>query len=58
MRDGGKGDLYLSNTPITSLLKDLKVGGSLDLSGTPLAKRYTKEELKKMLPGVRGGIYS
>ena len=30
------GDLYLNDTPITSLPKGLKVGGSLDLDSTPI----------------------
>ena len=29
MKDGGKGDLNLRNTPITSLPNDLTVGGNL-----------------------------
>ena len=49
--------LNLSNTKITSLPQGLKVEGFLDLNNTPLAKRYSKEELKKMLPGVRGSIF-
>lgn len=34
--DGGKGDLDLYNTPITSLPNDLQVGGDLDLYKTPI----------------------
>ena len=37
IKDGGKGDLDLSNTPITSLPSDLKVGGDLNLNNTPIA---------------------
>jgi len=51
------GDLYLMGTPITSLPEGLTVGDSLDLSGTPISKRYSSEELKKMLPGVKYNIY-
>ena len=36
MADGGKGDLDLYNTPITSLPNDLQVGGDLDLYKTPI----------------------
>jgi hypothetical protein len=36
MKDGGKGDLNLSYTPITSLPSDLKVGGGLNLGYTPI----------------------
>jgi hypothetical protein len=38
MKDGGKGGLYLVNTPIS--------------------KKYSKEEIKKMVPGVKGNIYT
>ena len=51
------GNLYLDNTPIQSLPDDLKVGGSLDLEDTPISKKYTKEEIRKMVPGVKGDIY-
>jgi len=36
MKDGGKGDLYLRDTPITSLPSSLSVGGSLDLEGSEI----------------------
>ena len=51
------GDLYLYGTSITSLPEGLTVGGSLWLEGTPLSKKYSEEELKRMLPGVKGDIY-
>ena len=41
IKDGGKGDLDLHNTPITSLPADLTVEGSLDLSNTPIASLPT-----------------
>jgi hypothetical protein len=36
MKDGGKGDLDLYGTPITSLPSGLSVGGYFDLSNTPI----------------------
>ena len=36
IKNGSKGDLDLSNTPITSLPENLKVGGSLDLANTKI----------------------
>ena len=36
IKDGGKGDLYLNDTPITSLPDNLKVGGTLYLSNTKI----------------------
>ena len=36
IKDGSKGDLNLSNTPITSLPDNLKVGGNLSLHNTPI----------------------
>ncbi len=50
------GDLDLSNTKITSLPRDLKVEGGLFLIGTPISKNYSKEEIRKMVPGVKGSI--
>jgi hypothetical protein len=77
IKDGSKGDLDLSNTPITSLPNNLTIGGDLSLSNTPIeslpdnltiegslylmftpiSKKYTKEQLKQMLPGVKGMIW-
>jgi hypothetical protein len=51
------GDLIVNNSKITSLPKDLKVEGRLFLLRTPISKKYTKEQLKQMLPGVKGEIY-
>ena len=51
------GSLGLANTKITSLPNDLKVGGGLYLYNTPISKKYTEEEIRKMVPGVRGEIY-
>jgi len=50
------GDLHLGNTQIKELPSDLKVGGSLFLKDTPISKKYTEEQLKKMLPNVKGYI--
>jgi hypothetical protein len=36
MKDGGKGGLYLRDTPITSLPSSLSVGGDLDLEGSEI----------------------
>jgi hypothetical protein len=36
MKDGGKGDLRLRNTPITSLPPNLNIGDSLELYGTSI----------------------
>ena len=52
---GGNLDLY--NTPITTLPNGLTVGGNLDLEDTPISKKYSKEEIRKMVPGVKGNIY-
>ncbi len=47
------GNLDLKNTPIKALPDNLTVGGSLNLYNTPLSRKYTKEQLKQMLPGVK-----
>jgi hypothetical protein len=51
------GDLYLSETKITSLPQGLKVGVDLYLHDTPLSEKYTKEEIRGMCPGIQGRIY-
>ena len=51
------GDLNLNGIKITSLPQDLKVGGVLDLFNTPIAAEYTKEQIKQMVPGVKGYIH-
>jgi len=50
IKDGSKGDLDLSRTPIEKLPDNLKVGGSLDLDNTPI------ERLPDNLQ-VGGGLY-
>jgi len=51
------GSLYLNRSKITSLPKDLRVGGCITVYNTPLAEKYTEEEIKEMYPGVKGKIY-
>jgi hypothetical protein len=50
------GGLDLSNTKVTSLSNDLSVGGTLWLRNTPISKQYTTDQLKRMLPRVKGKI--
>jgi len=52
-----KGDLILSSARITSLPKDLRVDGGVDLIYTPIADKYTEEEIKQMCPGIKGEVY-
>ena len=47
----------VANSKITSLPSDLKVGDGLYLSYTPLARSHTKEQIKQMVPDVKGDIY-
>jgi len=49
-------DLSIYDTPITTIPNNLKVNGDLTLVNTPISKKYTKEQLKQMLPGVKGDI--
>ena len=51
------GNLYLNHSKITSLPNNLTVKMDLYLKGTPISKKYTKEQLKQMLPGVKGDIF-
>ena len=48
--------LDLRDTNITSLPSDLKVEGDLNLRDTPIADMYTKEQIRKMVPGAKGTI--
>jgi hypothetical protein len=52
------GDLDLSRTLIDSLPADLKVDGDLYILYTPLDNKYSREEIKKMVPGLSGRIYT
>ena len=49
--------LNLRDTQITSLPQDLTVGGNLNLANTPISKKYSKEQIQQMVPGVKGDIY-
>ena len=49
-------NLYLRGTKVTSLGNLQHVGGSLFLNETPIAKKYSKEEIRKMV-NVKGNIY-
>ena len=49
-------DLDLQSTNLTSLPSDLEVGDDLILYRTPIADMYTKEQIRKMVPGVKGKI--
>ena len=57
IKNGSKGSLNLSDTPITSLPDNLTVRGTLYLTNTPLSKQYTKEQIKQMVPSLKGSIY-
>ena len=51
------GNLALYYTKMTSFPHSLIVDGSIILFNTQLSKKYTKEQLKQMLPGVKGNIF-
>ena len=52
-----KSMLDLHDTNITSLPSDLEVGGSLYLWDTPISRRYTEEQIRKMVSKVEKNIY-
>ena len=52
-----KNSLDLRYTNITSLPSDLEVNGDLILFITPISRRYTEEQIRKMVPKVEGDIY-
>ena len=49
-------NLDLRRTNITFLPSDLEVVGDLFLYYTPIADRYTEEQIREMAPGVKGII--
>jgi hypothetical protein len=51
-----KYNLDLRYTNITSLPSDLEVGNHLYLYQTPIVHMYYEEQIRKMVPGVKGGI--
>jgi hypothetical protein len=52
-----KGSLDIRDTNITSLPSDLEVGNHLFLYKTPMADMYTEEQIRKMIPNVKGYIH-
>ena len=52
------GSLTVISSRLEKLPIGLKVMGDFFVSGTPLSGKYTKKELKKLLPGVEGDIRS
>jgi len=57
-----KGLLVLRSTQISSLPDNLTVGRFLDLIGTPLADKYSEEQIRKMIEEkggeVKGAIFT
>ena len=51
-----RGYVDVESTPLTSLPNNLQVGGYLDLNNTPLSKKYTKEEIIKMIEDKGGEV--
>jgi len=50
------GGLYLRNTSITTLPDNLNVGIDLYLGNTPLSKKYSKDEIRKMIQDKGGNV--
>jgi len=50
-------DLVLTDTNIDELPSDLKIGSNLEIQNTPIAQKYTEEELRAMIT-IGGSIYS
>ena len=53
-------EIVVQKDPTLKKITDYVRGGSkgdLDLRGTPISKKYTEEEIQKMVPGVEGNIY-
>ena len=52
-----EGDLDLNNSKITTLPNNLTVKGDLILFDTPLSRKYSEDEIRVMVPNVKGDIY-
>jgi Leucine-rich repeat (LRR) protein len=50
------GALDLRDTNITELPPDLEVGTYLVLFNTPLSRNYSRDQIRKMIPKVKGEI--
>ena len=50
------GNLNLFGTQIKSLPDNLTVNGYLDLSRTPISRKYTEEEILKMIEDSGGSV--
>ena len=50
------GNLMLNHLKISSIPNNLKVGRSLFLDNTPLAEKYTKEEIRKIIEDKGGYV--
>ena len=50
-------NLYMSHSRLSELPINLSVGRELNVAHTPLSQKYSEEELKQLLPGVKGDIY-
>ena len=51
------GYLNLGYTPIESLPDNLSIGGDLYLWNTPISKKYSKEEIRRMVSKVKGKVH-
>ena len=49
-------NLNLNDTQIISLPNNLKIGYNLYLSNTPLSKKYSKEEIRKIIEDKGGNV--
>ena len=49
-------DLYLCGTNITTLPDNLYVGVDLDIFNTPIAKKYSNEEIREMITSKGGTL--
>ena len=52
-----RGALLIGNTRISILPDDIRVESDIHISHTPLQKRYSRQEIKKMYPRIKGEVY-
>lgn len=49
-------NLFLYGSMVESLPPDLKVKKYINIGRTPLSEKYTEEEIRQMVPGIKGEI--
>ena len=50
------GFIHASDSKLESIPSDIKLDGNILLNRTPISKKYSAEEIKRMCPGIKGDV--